>query len=991
MALAVANQWTGAANFSDLQVITTPTPGNWLVACVGWRMGDGTMPPLNLGDLSRNLWTLLASPTTLAYSSHASSLMQAEIWVCPAATFEGWDSLRVFASTNIAALDTGSLMLHVAEVSGMVNGFLTVDSVTAGSASAATSLSIVVPAPSGGVNCLVVGAAMAATSAAAITATGVGFTALTQVSETVPDAKLQPQWRTATVSVTPSWSSGATAVDWCGVAVAIRETGVSIAQPSANWPIARYQVGLGYDMTTPLSAVQWTDQSTRFVDVSGSAVFSATRGIQYELGQASSEPADLMIRNDDGAYTPRDVNAAAPANAVGTTTTIKIADANAAGIHVSDLFRLKTAALVLKELTVFQVSGVASVAGTTTVTFARADGVAGGAQAATASGDVYAGIQMDTHIPWRKIDYWGGKWFPAAVGWFGSLPQTWRDSSWGMVPAVGIDPLATLTAGNPSAADGEILRRSPTHYWPLTDPGVGNSDSENLGTAQDASGNGQRPLQQVISKFGRGANNVADFGASTQDLDTALMPPIPTSLLGDSGTGWQQSGLTAAEMPTKGYALVGQSDAFPSITTGVTIMGASVVPLTADLNAIAAAAFNGTMMIIRNTDPALAIGQGAIIKLSIDKTTLWPSVSVWDKDTHARTDVTAASGPALVLRFWSAWFLTFDRTSWALYLGDTTPSISGSCDLVDSFGEIDIGGEADEFFHGRFWNGVHSKVAVFNRRLTGQECFNLYRAVVSGTVDLTTADRVSRKLDSVGWAGTRIITPSDNQIANEGDDPGSVTDLLNDIAGYEDGLFFTDAAGQAQWRGHLAGYFQTVRQVLGEDTASGEIPFQPSPEMPYDLTYLYNKVEISNASTRLFSRVTTLFPAADPPPYPKGLRTLPRDTRLSSTADAWGLSWWLLSRYRKARLRVTSVEIDCASYPAAWTFCLGAEVGDLVTVKKRPLNAPAISLDCRIIQVKRSEGPGMARFTFGLAAAAPPILILGDPAKAVLGNATIGF
>lgn len=1202
MALAIANQWTGAANFSDLQVITTPTAGNWLIACVGWRMADGTMPALNLGDLSRNLWTLLASPTTLAYASHAGSLMQVEIWACPAATYEGWDSLRVFASTNISALDTGSLMLNVAEVSGMVNGFLTVDSVTVGSASAATTFSIVVPAPAGAANCLVMGAALAATSAATITATGAGFTGLTQAADTAPDAKLQPQWRAATASVTPAWSSTA-AVDWCGVAVAIRETGtvppdsltpylvataaqasgvsasvsapvttavpagdsvavvlgssggadllsvadskgntyslvvsetggtprthiyqsaisvplttsdtitatfstsgnafnviaagcpggmdvetgtaghafgtstapsaattalsnsyelivagvsngngggtpswptgwtvlstqhtgstqwtsaayrtttgtgpvtasatvvsaawttvVAAFRPRRTWPAVRYQVGFGYDMTTPLSAVQWTDQSSRFVDTTGAVVFSAGRGIPYELGQVNSEPADLKIRNDDGAYTPRDIAEAASANAAGTATTIKIADADATNIHVADFFRIKTSALVLKELTVFQVTGVASAAGTTTVTFARADGVAGGAQASTASGDVYAGIQIDTHIPWRKIDYWNGKWYPSAVGWFGSLPQTWSNPYWGVVPAVGIDPLATLTAGNPTAARGEILRRHPTHYWPLSDPGAGNSDSDNLGTAQDASGNGRPPLRQVLSKYGKGANNVADFGAATQDLDTGLNPPIPASLLGDSGSGWQQSGLTSAEMPTKGYALVGQSDDFPPISGGVTILGASAVPLAADLSAIQAAAFNGTMMILRNTDPALAIGQGAIIKLSIDKTTLRPSISVWDKDTHARTDTTPGAGAALVQQFWTVWMLTFNRTSWMLYCGGNfTPIATGSCDLVATFGEIDIGGEADEFFHGRFWNGIHTHIAVFDRQLTDEEYFNLSTAIVSGSVSQNTAsevtsDRVVRKLDSVNWTGPRIVTPSDNAIGNEGDEPGSVVDLLSDIADYEDGLFFVDAAGQLQWRGHLAGYYQTVRQVLGEDTSAGEIPFQPGQEMPYDLTYLYNRVEVGNAGvTNLFSRVTRLFPAADPAPYAKGLRTLPRATRLGATEDAFGLAWWLLSLYHTPQLRVTSVEIDCASYPAAWGFCLGAEIGDLITVKKRPLGAPAISLDCRIIQVKRNEGPGVARFTLALAAAAPPVLVLGDPAKAVLGNATIGF
>jgi hypothetical protein len=71
------------------------------------------------------------------------------------------------------------------------------------------------------------------------------------------------------------------------------------------------------------------------------------------------------------------------ANAGGSTTTILGADATlATGVNVmriGDEFKLFTAAGVLKEETVFRVTGMASAAGTTTITFTPA------AQAATAS------------------------------------------------------------------------------------------------------------------------------------------------------------------------------------------------------------------------------------------------------------------------------------------------------------------------------------------------------------------------------------------------------------------------------------------------------------------------------------------------------------------------------------------------------------------------------------------------------------------------------
>jgi hypothetical protein len=74
-------------------------------------------------------------------------------------------------------------------------------------------------------------------------------------------------------------------------------------------------------------------------------------------------------------------------NAVGTTTTLVGADAVPATndnniVRRGEKFRLFTSAGVLKQETVFNITGIASAAGTTTVTFSPA------AAANTASGDV---------------------------------------------------------------------------------------------------------------------------------------------------------------------------------------------------------------------------------------------------------------------------------------------------------------------------------------------------------------------------------------------------------------------------------------------------------------------------------------------------------------------------------------------------------------------------------------------------------------------------
>jgi hypothetical protein len=995
MALTVPQQWSGAAGHGlgtatghpDLGVGTVPTPGNWLVATVAWRVIDGSAPSMSVGDPSRNLWHLLYSDTVTAHATHAGAQLQVQVWACPAARYEGWDQLRVhFAAHAISASDVGSVAVRVVEIAGMVNGFLAVDSVTLGTATAAGSLSIPVPAPAGGLNTFVMAAAAVDNDTLTVNVTGVGYTALGQVTAGAVDVKLAPAWQATTGATTASWSLATGTANWAGLAVAIRETGPVPAQPNPNWPAARLEIGFGSDMSTPLTAIRWTDQTSRLVEVKGTTTVRAPRGIPYEMGTAQSEPADLAIRNDDGAYTPRTAGSAS-ASATGTTSTFKCLDANAVNINRSDFFRLRTSAGALKELAVFQVTSVASVAGTTTVTFKRADAT-GVALVATATGDVYEGIPVDLYIPYRYSMMWGGKWYPVTSGGLGELPQTWRNPAWGQVPAVGSDVLSTLTAANPTILAGEIMRRRPSAYWPLNDPSGSTS-------AQDASGSGAPALMQTRSKFGAGAAGAADFGVSTQRTDSGS-PPITTTLLGDPGSAWGQSGLVAAELAKKGFALVGRGDDFPPISGGVTILGVMQLKSGADSNAVLNATVDPTMVALRNTDPG-AGAEGSVLKLAISHapaTFLRPVLTVWDKTTHVATTSTVAS--QFVGSEWRAWAVTFDQTAWSVYSQSFYGPIDfGTCNLASSFSVINVGGEADQYAHARFWPGAHAHIAVFPRRLTSQEFENLgFGAMAAGRLmEETTSQRVIRKLGTAGWKGPRIISASDVNAAAEGDGEGTISDLAATTAEGDDGLMFADAAGQAQWRGHVTGYYQSVRATLGEDTAAGEIPYQPSARYGYDGTYLYGTVTVDNERvTNFATRTDTAHVADDPASRARyGPRTLSRSTRLKDPEDAWGLSRALLARYSSPRLRVGSVEIDAASYPAAWPFVLGVEIGDLVTVKRRPMGAPVISQTCRVLRITPDTGPGRARWTLELAAADTPVVVLGDPVKGSLGSNTIGW
>ena len=152
MALAMPNQYTGGTVPGDTEIITTPTSGNWLIVYLSWTTISSTIGTTGIvGDWSRNMWTLLYSSTQQASKKHPTSVLYTQVWACPNVQHPGWPNLGVYgASLPTTSADATSLRMSVFEISGMANGFVAVDAVVTNTASAATSLSVTLPAPSGG-------------------------------------------------------------------------------------------------------------------------------------------------------------------------------------------------------------------------------------------------------------------------------------------------------------------------------------------------------------------------------------------------------------------------------------------------------------------------------------------------------------------------------------------------------------------------------------------------------------------------------------------------------------------------------------------------------------------------------------------------------------------------------------------------------------------------------------------------------------------------
>ncbi len=882
--LSVVQQWTGTGGRDDVRVNVNPTPGHWLIVTLAYRKVGGDPPLATVADLASNWWMLCGSRV------HSNGLWVTEVWACPAVEWAPWQLDIVYAAvSHIHADDTGSVLVHVAEIQGFANGFPQVTAFASPVGAASGTFSITMPAPSANSMCLAVASISDTTKT--ITVTSAGWTALTTVQRPGPDLEMAPAWRESAAGDTVSWQVDSGTAVWLGMVVAIAVAGEEWDQPNPAWPAVRVQLGRGHRMETPLPRVTWSDETSRLEE------FYGTRGIQNELGRPQAAEINFALRNYDDGVTP------------------------------------------------------------------------------DPAGDI------DMYVPYQLLAAWDGKVYALHSGWAESFRRRWEDPHHGLVDVQAVDAIATLIANVPSAIKGEILRHRPWAYWPLGDQG-GSKQALNVSPRTSF------PLTVSQSKFGAGSGS-ADFGAAL-------------NLSGDPGTGWAQTGLAVADTK-QGAALVGRGT-FPLIANGVTIVGWTwydSATLGSQPNA------DHTLCIIRNLN-AKSGRLGSILKVAISEPLGVPEVTVWDKDTGAST-VFADDANFLSTTRARPWAIRFDRNDFRADFGGTgfTP-VTGACDLASEFGLISVGGEADEFFHGLAGNLAHGHVAVFDRRLTDEELSQLMDEANTGWFnDEDTHQRLQRTMATAGSSVPRAFDESSATNSRDGRDGGILAQRAADLADYEAGLLWGDASAALRFRSADLSYQQSPKWTLGDDTASGEIPFQPGLSTAYEPTYLFNRAVMhghqenvlfydAEGSLRFLTdaeldqdHIATDGTSRDR--YQE--RPLERDVWLYDTARAQHLADWLLALYSTPRQRVATATVDAAAYPAAWPLVLSVEVGDLITVIRRPVGQAPITVPCRVMQIRHQlvfrEGGTVGQVELTLAAAPAQVLVCGS--GRTLGTSTIGW
>ena len=181
----------------------------------------------------------------------------------------------------------------------------------------------------------------------------------------------------------------------------------------------------------------------------------------------------------------------------------------------------------------------------------------------------------------------------------------------------------------------------------------------------------------------------------------------------------------------------------------------------------------------------------------------------------------------------------------------------------------------------------------------------------------------------LGPTGDRVIGPGSSTIQASMLANTSALQHLQDVTTTEMGLLFTGRDGAVNFKGRGGIVNTTSLATFGEGT--GELPYV-SVELAYDDTNIWNDLEITPVGGTQQSAKDTTSQAQ------YYTRTLALTSTLqNSDADAQSLATALLGKYTQPSLQVIAMTLDGWADPSAiFPQMLGREIGDLVTVMRRP-------------------------------------------------------
>lgn len=253
---------------------------------------------------------------------------------------------------------------------------------------------------------------------------------------------------------------------------------------------------------------------------------------------------------------------------------------------------------------------------------------------------------------------------------------------------------------------------------------------------------------------------------------------------------------------------------------------------------------------------------------------------------------------------------------------------------------IEVGGIVQPNLSTDIYNGTISQVMLWNRVLSATDVTNLYNGG-AGFAGETTGARVARHLALGGYVGPTRISAGRSTMGPPSFS-GSI-DLLSDFSAQvlaESGAHWVAPDGAYVFEGRDDRYNRlTPSYTFGENTAGGEIPYGDDIRFSVDPLYIFTDVQVTRPNgTTAYGGLVPDVAAAIKQFFTK---TLPISVDLADDDQIYQLAGWIFYTHNRSGQRVARLAIDPTGRPSLWPVVLSIEVGQRVTVKRRPSAANA--------------------------------------------------
>lgn len=286
------------------------------------------------------------------------------------------------------------------------------------------------------------------------------------------------------------------------------------------------------------------------------------------------------------------------------------------------------------------------------------------------------------------------------------------------------------------------------------------------------------------------------------------------------------------------------------------------------------------------------------------------------------------------------------------------------------------------FAGGGFTTSPIAHLAVYDHPLSAERIAVHAAAAASLMVAQTAGSAIAAVLDAAGWPSGETALEDGLTTITPFDPAGTALELIQSIGeDSEGGLVFVAGDGTITFIGRDSLQARTTPAATWGDSGS-ELAYEDL-DMRYDDTDLATSVRVSSD---VGGDAVVFAPAAVTRYGPRELSvTAPRLAALEKDDRANGL----LARYSAPALRVESLQAQGANDTARYVQMLGAELGDLVTVIRRPPGGGApIDADMLIEGVEHEIRMGGWTTTFRLVPAFPIPWLLADATYGVLDSTT---